>query len=130
MHIPGGDLNAVHQPLDSVSVTSPACWPWLNAHLSITSDTLIAADHMGHYMVHVFSQMYKMRELFHAADVKSKMKEAERFQGAPKQEVVFTKGDRDYYYHEPPKKGVVSGNVLLLWLVLMRALCSSSMVVV
>ena len=52
--------------------------------------------------------MYKMRKVFHAADVKSKMKEAERFQGAPKQDVVCAQGDRVYYYHEPPKQGVVS----------------------
>ena len=68
----------------------------------------VAADHVGHYMIHFLSQMYKMRELFHAADVKSKMREAERFQGAPKQDVVFTQGDRVYYYHEPPKQGIVS----------------------
>ena len=61
-------------------------------------------------MVHFLSQMYKMRELFHAADVKSKMKEAQRFQGAPKKDVVFAQGDRLYYYHEPPKQGVVSWN--------------------
>ena len=68
----------------------------------------VAADHVGHYMVHFLSQMYKMRELFHAADVKCKMKEAERFQGATKQDVVFAQGHRVYYYHEPPKQGVVS----------------------
>ena len=40
--------------------------------------------------------------------MKSKMREVERFQGAPKQDVVFTQGDRVYYYHEPPKQGIVS----------------------
>ena len=68
----------------------------------------VAADHVGHYMIHFLSQMYQMRELFHAADVKSKMREAEPFQGAPKQDVVFTRGDRVYYYHEPPTPGIVS----------------------
>ena len=56
----------------------------------------VAADHVGHYMVHFLSQMYKVREFFHAADVKSKMREAQRSQGAPKQDVVFTQGDRVY----------------------------------
>ena len=59
-------------------------------------------------MVHFVSQLYKMRELFHAADVKSKMRQAERFQGAPRQDVVFTQGDRVYYYHEPAKQSIVS----------------------
>ena len=68
----------------------------------------VAADHVGYYMIHLLSQMYKMRELFHAADVKSMMREAERFQGAPKHDVVLTQGDRIYYYHEPPKQGIVS----------------------
>ena len=52
----------------------------------------VAADQVGHYMVPFLSQMYKMRELFHAADVKSRTKEAERFQGAPKEDVVFALG--------------------------------------
>ena len=68
----------------------------------------VAADHVGQCMVHFLPQMYKMRELFHAADVKSKMKEAKRFQKAPEQDVVFAQGDRVYYYHEPPEQGVVS----------------------
>ena len=68
----------------------------------------VAADHVGHDMIHFLSQMYKNWELFHAADVKSKMREAERFQGAPKQDVVFTQCDWVYYYHEPPKQGIVS----------------------
>ena len=59
-------------------------------------------------MVHVLSQKYKMRELFQAADLKSKMNKAEQFQAAPKQDVVFARGDGVYYYHEPPKHGVVS----------------------
>ena len=68
----------------------------------------VAADHVGHCMVHFLSQMYKMREVLHAADVKSKMREAEQFQGAAKHDVVFAQGDRVYYYHEPPKQGIVS----------------------
>ena len=68
----------------------------------------VAADHVGHYMVHFLSQMYQMRELFPAADVKSKMKEAGRFEGARKQVAVFAQGDCVYYYHEPPKQGVFS----------------------
>ena len=68
----------------------------------------IAADHVGHYMALCLSQMYQTREVFHAADAKSKMKEAERFQGAPKQNVVFTQGDRVYYYHDQRKQGAVS----------------------
>ena len=47
-------------------------------------------------MVHFLSQMDKMRELFHAGDVKSKIEEAEQFQRASKQEVVFAQGDRVY----------------------------------
>ena len=35
-----------------------------------------AADHVGHYMIHFLSQMYKMRELFHAADLKSQMRDS------------------------------------------------------
>ena len=49
--------------------------------------------------------MYKMRELFQSADVKSKMREAERFQGVSKQDLVFTQGDRVY---EPLKQGILS----------------------
>ena len=89
----------------------------------------VASDHVGHDVVHFPSQMYKMRELFHGADVQSKMKGGERFQGAPTQDVVFKQRDRVYYYHEPPRC-CFPGRVLLLWLVLMRVLCLSSMAAV
>ena len=59
-------------------------------------------------MVHVLSIWYKMQELSHAADVKSKTEETGRFQRAQKQDVVFKQGDCVYYYHEPPKQGVIS----------------------
>ena len=85
-------------------------WPdYDDCHLPAMGSYEVAADLVGHYMIHFMSQMHKMRELFHAADVKSKMWEAEeRFQGPPKLDVVFTQGDRVYDYHEPPKQGIVA----------------------
>ena len=84
-------------------------WPdYDDCDLPALGSYAVAADHVGHYMVHFWSQMYKMRELTHAADVKSKMKEAERFQGAPKQNVASAQRDQVYDYPEPPKQRVVS----------------------